>query len=187
MTTGRLARRRAEYARAETWYRRSIALGRQSGDWATYSMAFGGLGNLYMQRGKLSTARRFHLRALRAARRHSMRGLHGSALHDLAVLASEAGRVVPVARLAEALWDVPPATARGTVQVYEETAGLRLGSPVPGAMKGHQGTSSVFLGKMISGIKQKVIGSPMSRKGHYRLYHILTLTYHLAVAPIFWG
>ncbi|NUS64836.1 MAG: SARP family transcriptional regulator, partial [Saccharothrix sp.] len=36
----------------------------------------------------------------------------------LAVLASEAGRVVPVGRLAEALWDVPPATARGTVQVY---------------------------------------------------------------------
>lgn len=36
----------------------------------------------------------------------------------LAVLASEAGRVLPVARLAEALWDVPPPTARGTLQVY---------------------------------------------------------------------
>ncbi|WP_158843797.1 AfsR/SARP family transcriptional regulator [Saccharothrix deserti] len=36
----------------------------------------------------------------------------------LAVLGSEAGRVVPVARLAEALWDVPPPTARGTLQVY---------------------------------------------------------------------
>ncbi|MEU4762296.1 BTAD domain-containing putative transcriptional regulator [Actinosynnema sp. NPDC023794] len=36
----------------------------------------------------------------------------------LAVLASEAGRVLPVARLAEALWEVPPPTARGTLQVY---------------------------------------------------------------------
>ncbi len=96
---GRLARRRAEYPRAETWYRRAIALGRQSGDWATYSMAFGGLGNLYMQRGKRSTARRFHLRALRAARRHSMRGLHGSALHDLAVLAAQADQPQEAERL----------------------------------------------------------------------------------------
>jgi tetratricopeptide (TPR) repeat protein len=96
---GRLARRRAEYPRAETWYRRAIALGRQSGDWATYSMAFGGLGNLYMQRGKLATSRRFHLRALRAARRHSMRGLHGSALHDLAVLAAQADQPQEAERL----------------------------------------------------------------------------------------
>jgi tetratricopeptide (TPR) repeat protein len=103
---GRLARRRAGYARAETWYRRSIALGRQSGDWATYSMAFGGLGNLYMQRGKLSTARRFHLRALRAARRHSMRGLHGSALHDLAVLASETGQPQEAERLARQAFEM---------------------------------------------------------------------------------
>ncbi|NUT53277.1 MAG: helix-turn-helix domain-containing protein, partial [Saccharothrix sp.] len=36
----------------------------------------------------------------------------------LAVLASEAGRVVSMTRLAEALWDTPPASARGTVQVY---------------------------------------------------------------------
>jgi tetratricopeptide (TPR) repeat protein len=103
---GRLARRRAEYARAETWYRRAIALGRQSGDWSTYSMAFGGLGNLYMQRGKLSAARRFHLRALRAARRHSMRGLHGSALHDLAVLAAQTGQPQDAERLARQAFEM---------------------------------------------------------------------------------
>ncbi|HEU4880902.1 MAG TPA: tetratricopeptide repeat protein [Longimicrobium sp.] len=103
---GRLARRRAEYARAETWYRRAIALGRQSGDWATYSMAFGGLGNLYLQRGKLATSRRFHLRALRAARRHSMRGLHGSALHDLAVVASEAGQPQEAEKLARQAFEM---------------------------------------------------------------------------------
>ncbi|KOX24802.1 hypothetical protein ADK67_17785 [Saccharothrix sp. NRRL B-16348] len=45
----------------------------------------------------------------------------------LAVLASEAGRVVPVARLAEALWDVPPPTARGTLQVYASRLRKLLG------------------------------------------------------------
>ncbi|MCC8250214.1 AfsR/SARP family transcriptional regulator [Saccharothrix luteola] len=45
----------------------------------------------------------------------------------LAVLASEAGRVLPVARLAEALWDVPPPTARGTLQVYASRLRKLLG------------------------------------------------------------
>ena len=89
---GRLARHRAEYARAETWYRRAVALARQSGDWSSYAMAFAGLGNLNMQRGNFPAARRFHLRALRSARRHSMRPLHGSALHDLFVIAAQTGR-----------------------------------------------------------------------------------------------
>jgi len=85
---GRLARRRAEYSRAETWFRRSIALARQSGDWTSYALAFSGLGNLYMQRGNFPAARRFHVRALRAARRHSLRQIQGAALHDLFVIAA---------------------------------------------------------------------------------------------------
>jgi tetratricopeptide (TPR) repeat protein len=85
---GRIARRRAEYARAETWFRRAIALARQSGDWTSYALAFSGLGNLYMQRGSYPAARRFHVRALRAARRHSLRAIQGSALHDLFVIAA---------------------------------------------------------------------------------------------------
>ncbi|HEX2202832.1 MAG TPA: tetratricopeptide repeat protein [Longimicrobium sp.] len=85
---GRLARRRAEHARAETWFRRAIALARQTGDWTSYALAFSGLGNLYMQRGNLPAARRFHVRALRAARRHSLRQIQGSALHDLFVIAA---------------------------------------------------------------------------------------------------
>lgn len=85
---GRLAKRRAEYSRAETWYRRAIALARQSGDWSSYALAFSGLGNLYMQRGSIPAARRFHLRALKAARRHSLRSIQGSAQHDLFVIAA---------------------------------------------------------------------------------------------------
>jgi tetratricopeptide (TPR) repeat protein len=103
---GRLARRRAEYGRAETWYRRAIALARQSGDWSTYSMSFLGLGTLYLQRGKLAASRRFLLRALRTARRHSLRGLQGSALHDLAGVASEMGQVQEAERLAREAFEM---------------------------------------------------------------------------------
>ena len=88
----RLARRRAEYARAETWYRRTIALARQVGDWATYSQAFLGLGNMAMVRGNLPGARRLLTRAFRAAQRNSLHHLEGMALQDLFGVAVEAGR-----------------------------------------------------------------------------------------------
>jgi tetratricopeptide (TPR) repeat protein len=80
---GRLARQRGEYARAETWFRRAILLGRQSGDWESYALAFVGLGNLYMQRGNIPGAHRAHLRAYRASRRKGLRKVQGMALHDL--------------------------------------------------------------------------------------------------------
>lgn len=80
---GLLARERGEDARAETWFRRSVGLGRQAKDWGSYSEAFLGLGSLYHERGNHAAARRFQIRALRAARRHSLRELQGRALHDL--------------------------------------------------------------------------------------------------------
>ncbi|HEX8693439.1 MAG TPA: hypothetical protein VF746_13540 [Longimicrobium sp.] len=80
---GQLARDKTEYARAETWFRRTIGLGRQAKDWASYAEAFLGLGNLYIVRGNLPAARRFHIRGLRAARRHGMRDVQGRAHHDL--------------------------------------------------------------------------------------------------------
>jgi tetratricopeptide (TPR) repeat protein len=88
---GLLARRRAEYARAETWFRRTVALARQTGDWESYAKAFLGLGNLYRQRGALGGARHHHVRALRAARRHTMKELQAAALHNLCVVAIESG------------------------------------------------------------------------------------------------
>ncbi|HEU0052510.1 MAG TPA: hypothetical protein VFQ39_05005 [Longimicrobium sp.] len=80
---GQLARRKAEYARAETWFRRVIGLGRQAKDWASYAEAFLGLGNLYVMRGNFPAARRFHIRGLRAARRHGLRDIIARASHDL--------------------------------------------------------------------------------------------------------
>lgn len=102
---GKLARRRAEYARAETWFRRTIALARQIGDWATYAQAFIGLGNLYMQRGNLPGARRFLVRAVRAAQRNSLHSIEGAALHDLFVVAMHADRPEEAQQLARAAFD----------------------------------------------------------------------------------
>jgi tetratricopeptide (TPR) repeat protein len=86
---GQIARRKGENARAETWFRRAIGLGRQAKDWASYAEAFLGLGNLYKLRGNYPAARRFHIRGLRAARRHALRDIQGRALHDLFTIAVE--------------------------------------------------------------------------------------------------
>jgi tetratricopeptide (TPR) repeat protein len=88
---GRMARRRAEHARAETWFRRTIALARQAGDWPTYALAFVGLGNLYIARGNYPAARRFLERALRAAGRNTLHDIEGMAQHDLFGIAVETG------------------------------------------------------------------------------------------------
>jgi tetratricopeptide (TPR) repeat protein len=84
---GLLARRRAEYPRAESWFRRVIGLGRQAKDWESYAQAFRGLANLYIQRGNYPAARRFLIRCLRAARRHGLRELQAKAYHDLLAIA----------------------------------------------------------------------------------------------------
>ncbi|HEY0019340.1 MAG TPA: tetratricopeptide repeat protein [Longimicrobium sp.] len=102
---GKLARRRAEYARAETWFRRTIALARQVGDWATYAQAFNGLGNLYRQRGNLPAARRFLARAVRAAQRNSLHAIEGAALHDWFVVATEGDRTEEAQQLARAAFE----------------------------------------------------------------------------------
>lgn len=104
-TVARLARRRAEHARAESWFRRTVALGRQSGDWAAYAQAFLGLGKLYMQRGNFPVARRFYARALRAARRHSLHSVAGMTYHDLFVLAVSSGRPEDAERYARGAFD----------------------------------------------------------------------------------
>lgn len=90
-TVGRLARRRAEHARSETWFRRTVALARQAGDWPTYALAFDGLGNLYAARGNYPVARKFLIRALRAAARNSLHDIVGMANHDLFACAINTG------------------------------------------------------------------------------------------------
>lgn len=88
---GRLARRGAEYGRAETWFLRAAGLGRRSGDWESYVMGWVGMGRIQLQKGSLPRARRYLLRALRAARRHGVSDGEGQALHYLAVADIESG------------------------------------------------------------------------------------------------
>jgi len=92
LAVGQLARRRAELARAETWFRHTIMVSRQIGDWEAYSRAYIALGNMFVARGNFPGAHRMHIKALRAARRKGMPQIQGMALHDLFVIADEAGR-----------------------------------------------------------------------------------------------
>lgn len=92
LQVGRIARGLADHARAEVWFRRALGLARQARDWRLYARAFGGLGNLYVQRGNLPAARRFHVRALRGARRGGMRLEQAAALHDLFCVEVAAGQ-----------------------------------------------------------------------------------------------
>jgi tetratricopeptide (TPR) repeat protein len=89
---GQIARRRHELARAETWFRHAIMIGRQVADWDSYSRSYLALGNMFLLRGNLPTAQRMHVKALRAARRKGLPHIQGYALHDLFVIATLTGR-----------------------------------------------------------------------------------------------
>lgn len=101
---GQLARRHGEGARAETWFRRAVGLGRQARDWSSYAEAFLGLGEIYQERGNYPAARRFHVRALRAARRHTLRDAQGRAMHDLFRIAVATGATADAHELARAAY-----------------------------------------------------------------------------------
>ncbi|HYR06449.1 MAG TPA: tetratricopeptide repeat protein [Longimicrobium sp.] len=87
-SVGRLARDRGEYARAESWLRKSIRLARGA-DWHTYALAYLSLGTLYQQLGNLPAARSVTLRGYRTSIRRRVRPLQGVALHNLFVLSGE--------------------------------------------------------------------------------------------------
>jgi tetratricopeptide (TPR) repeat protein len=80
---GLVARRAADYRRAETWFRRALALGRRNRDWRYFALAHLGLANLHMQRGDAPRARVRLLRALRASRRYGLWSVRSVVLHDL--------------------------------------------------------------------------------------------------------
>lgn len=88
---GRIARRRAEYDRAESWYARAIVQARRSRDWRTYATAYSGLGNMAVQKGNFPWAKRAYLRCLKAAERHGLEDLEGTTYHALLVVETETG------------------------------------------------------------------------------------------------
>jgi tetratricopeptide (TPR) repeat protein len=92
LAVGQISRQRGEQARAETWFRHAIMIGRQTGDWESYARAYIALGNMLLQRGNFPGAHRMHIKALRAARRKGLTPIQGMAAHDLFVIATETGR-----------------------------------------------------------------------------------------------
>ena len=103
---GRLARRRVEYGRAETWFLRAAGLGRRSGEWEPYALAWVGMGKLQIQRGSLGRARKSLLRALRIARRVRMREIEGMALHNLCLVEMEVGDLTAAEAWAQEVYRV---------------------------------------------------------------------------------
>jgi tetratricopeptide (TPR) repeat protein len=92
LAVGQLARRRGDAARAETWFRHTVMVARQIGDWDSYGRAYIALGNMLVLRGNFPAAQRMHVKALRAARRKGLQEVQAMALHDLFTIAVETGR-----------------------------------------------------------------------------------------------
>lgn len=91
LAVGLLARRNAEYRRAETWFRRALGLARRADDWRHYGRACLGLGTLYRQRGDYPMARNWYIRALRVARRRALWDVRPLAMHDLFCVSANGG------------------------------------------------------------------------------------------------
>jgi tetratricopeptide (TPR) repeat protein len=91
LMAGCLARSLGERARAETWLRRTIVLGRRSGDRTTLLQACLVLAEMHAERGDRDGARALLLRAFRGARRSGFREIKGQALHGLFRLAAASG------------------------------------------------------------------------------------------------
>ena len=84
---GRLARGRAEYARAESWFDEALRRSREQADWSTYGRTYTGIGNMHHQRGNFPRAVAAHLRARKVARRYGVREVEAMACHDLFAIA----------------------------------------------------------------------------------------------------
>lgn len=120
VAVGRLARRRAEYDRAESWYLRAIVLGRGRRDWRSYALGYLGLGNVHMQKGNFPGARRMLQRSLRAATRRAVPDVKGMAYHDLFLCEVETGAGLEASALAiEAVRAYGPSDPRVARLAYD--------------------------------------------------------------------
>ncbi|MBW3627947.1 MAG: hypothetical protein KY464_01500 [Gemmatimonadetes bacterium] len=99
---GVLARKRNEYARAETWFRQAIYVARRTRNWPIFVRGFIGVGSVHLLRGNYPAARKALLRALHAARRRGGSELVAMANHDLMVIAVRTDRPAEVARYGRA-------------------------------------------------------------------------------------
>ncbi|HEX2190245.1 MAG TPA: hypothetical protein VHG51_15160, partial [Longimicrobiaceae bacterium] len=104
-----LCRNASEYARAVTWFARSIVLARRRRDGQTYARAYRRIGQLLMYKGAYGDAEDAFGRAFRYARRAGIREVAAEALHDLFTVAVETGRVAEAEELARRAFHAYPA------------------------------------------------------------------------------
>ena len=96
---GRLAAKRRDDVRAETWLRRAVGLARRGEERRAYCRALLALGELYAAREEPTRARSLYTLAVRASRRYAMRESLAEAAFGLLRLAIAAGNHAEVARL----------------------------------------------------------------------------------------
>jgi len=101
LQVARLTRALGEIARAESWCRRAIMLGRQTDNWNAYSRAFLILGIMAKNRGNYPVAKRFNLKALRASTRHGATEVRAMSLHELFVVSTECADASTAQRYAD--------------------------------------------------------------------------------------
>ncbi|HEX6909275.1 MAG TPA: hypothetical protein VF142_02720, partial [Longimicrobium sp.] len=94
---GRIARNHGEYARAETWFERGIALGRQQRDSIAYTRGHIGYGILCQTIGRDKRAQRHFNTASIAARKRGRFWLAAEAQHDLLLMMAERGEYAQAA------------------------------------------------------------------------------------------
>ncbi len=104
-TVAWLARRRGEYARAESWYRQAIAVSRRTHDWISLAGSYLGLGATFLQRGSHSAARQTLVRGIRAATRHSLWEERALLSHELARVAMRSERPAEAVRSGRAAFE----------------------------------------------------------------------------------
>jgi hypothetical protein len=89
--TGIMARRIAEYVRADAWLKRTIALSRHRGDARHHALALLGLANLHIFRYEFEAATTKLQQTLGIARRFSLWDLRPRVYHDLFVISVSEG------------------------------------------------------------------------------------------------
>jgi tetratricopeptide (TPR) repeat protein len=83
LAVGRLALEWGRPARAETWLRRTLGLGRRAREWESYGAACVSLGEIHLAAGRLEAAEKFYWLGARVARRQRLRLVRAEAMHGL--------------------------------------------------------------------------------------------------------
>jgi tetratricopeptide (TPR) repeat protein len=88
---GKYARQGANYPAAKRLLSLTLEVARRRADWGSYCRALSSLGIMHQRRGNFRTARRYHFRCYRIARKRKVADVAGEAAHDLFTVAAEFG------------------------------------------------------------------------------------------------